>query len=176
MLMPEFCNITYKKCTCSHAQFLLSISTTTYLENYAYLWEDEGNSYLERFYSKASILTELNKSAVNFFLVYVEGTVAGYYKTKFVEVADQGKIFLELDKLYLLNDFIGKQLGKQILAHIERKAISQGHNEVSLSVMDSSPAKFFYLNNGYQLTTETKLTYPFMKQQYTMLLTLKKRL
>lgn len=131
---------------------------------------------MERFYSEENILRELEDPTVKYFLIYCEGNLAGYYKTKTISSSKQNSSALKIDKLYLLKAFTGKALGKQVLQQIEEAAVMEGNKEVSLHVMDSSPAKGFYLKNGYQQTGKTILSYPNMKQQYNVLLTLKKAL
>jgi GNAT superfamily N-acetyltransferase len=174
--MPSTCKVDYVKCVLPLDPLLVSISTKTYLENYLYLWEDQAISYLQTFYSEETFLRELNDPTLNYYLIYVQEIPAGFFKIKVVEASHKTGTSLMIDKLYLLKQFTGKQVGKQVLAHIEELALLQGFKLLSLQVMDSSPAKLFYLKNGYQQTGETRLTYPFIKKAYNLLLTLEKEL
>jgi GNAT superfamily N-acetyltransferase len=174
-IMQQNNNITYVQCVPPLDTLLLSISRTTYLENYGYLWEDQGQSYLEKFYSEENYSRELEDPAIDYYLIYVGITPAGFFKTKRLSSPELTGSSLEIDKLYLFKKFTGKKVGKQVLSEIECLAILQGHKEISLQVMDSSPAKLFYQKNGYTEVNQTRLTYPFMKQQYNLLLTLKKK-
>lgn len=174
--MPETFKLTYVKCEQPVDPLLLSISRTTYLENYCHLWEDQGRSYLQRFYSEESLLSELQNALVSCYLIYLDSTPVGFFKTKGVETSDLNGLSMIIDKLYLLRGFTGKQIGKQVLSHIEELAVVQGYKQLSLQVMDSSPAKFFYLKNAYIQSGENRLEYPFMKKAYNVILTLEKNI
>jgi GNAT superfamily N-acetyltransferase len=172
--VPENCNITFVKCVLPLDPLLLRIATTAYLENYEYLWDDGGISYLNTFYNKETFLRELENPSISFYLIYVEEVPAGFFKIKRNVNRQTPEKSLDIDKLYLLKEFTGRQLGKQVLHYIEKQAGLQGHKQVSLQVMDSSPAKSFYLRNGYVQTDETRLAYPFMKPGLNLIVTLEK--
>jgi GNAT superfamily N-acetyltransferase len=174
--MPETCNLSYVECEQRVGPLILSISRTTYLENYSYLWEDEGRSYLQRFYSEEGLLSDLQNPMVSLYLIYLDDIAVGFFKLKRLDSPELNGSSMMIDKLYLLKAFTGKQIGKQVLTHIEELACVEGYKQVSLQVMDSSPAKFFYLKNGYIQTGEDSLGYPYMKKAYNVILTLEKKI
>lgn len=169
--------VTYVKCILPLNPLLLTISVQTYLENYRYLWEDEGVSYLEKFYSKDAFISDLQNPDYNYYLIYFDGAPAGYYKTKtesnsLEDTAATRSMYLE--KLYILKAFTGKGLGSEVLRYIETMARTEGIKILSLQVMDCSPAKSFYLKNNFKLVKESRLDYPFIKQEYNLILSMEK--
>jgi GNAT superfamily N-acetyltransferase len=173
--MPETSTVTYVKCILPLNPLLLRISVETYLENYKYLWEDEGVSYLRRFYNEDAFLTDLQNPSYSYYLIYVDGAAAGYFKTRTnspEHTAATRSIYLE--KLYILRAFTGKGLGGEVLRHIETMARTEGIKILLLQVMNCSPAKSFYLKNNFILIEQTRLTYPFIKQEYNLILSMEK--
>jgi GNAT superfamily N-acetyltransferase len=174
-MIPEIRTVTYVKCGLPLNPLLLSISVQTYLENYRYLWDDEGVSYLEKFYNKETFLRDLQNPSYSYHLIYVDGEIAGYFKTKINSDEDgSGTRSMYLDKLYILKAFIGKRIGTEVLLYMESLAKIEGIKVLSLQVMDCSPAKTFYLKNNYKQIEQTRLGYPLMKKEYNLILSMEK--
>jgi len=172
--MQETGKLSFVKSVLPLDPLLFEISRTTYLENYLHLWEDEGESYLNRFYSQENFLRELQMPLLSYYITYVDHIPVGFFKINKVDAPDGIAGSLEIDKLYILKKFTGRQLGSEVLQHIEDLAMCEGYKQISLQVMDSSRAKFFYLKNGYSQVSEMRLTYPYMKADLNLILTLQK--
>jgi GNAT superfamily N-acetyltransferase len=152
---------------------LYDIAIQTYKQTYTYLWTDEGEAYLNRFYKKDDLEKDLVTPDVIYFLVYADDRVAGYFKVKQNALLPYSKKqCLEIEKLYLLQQFTGKGMGKAIVNFINDLSKNQQHPILWLKVMESSPAKSFYEAFGFKQTDRTYLDYPFMIDEYRWLLTL----
>src|SRR5476651_2345821 len=143
--------VTIRKCINNDIPVLLDIAIRSYREAYEYLWDDNGDSYVRRFYSKEILEREMAMGGINYFLVYANGEAAGYLKTTDNELPpDENKESLEIDKIYFLNQFKKKGLGKQAMLFIENIARVQHKSLIWLKVMESSTAIPFYLAHGFK--------------------------
>ncbi|SFB44576.1 GNAT family N-acetyltransferase [Algoriphagus aquimarinus] len=77
------------------------------------------NAYLEEAFTEEQFTEELENPASVFFLLEVDGDLAGYAKVNFVpaqtDLHDNSS--LEVARLYLLEKYIGMGLGKVLLNH-----------------------------------------------------------
>ncbi|WP_439488847.1 GNAT family N-acetyltransferase [Algoriphagus sp.] len=77
------------------------------------------NAYLEEAFTEEQFAEEMENPASVFFLLEVEGDLAGYTKVNFVPAQTDlhNNSSLEVARLYLLEEFIGRGLGKVLLTH-----------------------------------------------------------
>lgn len=161
-----------KQCDIKQADLLHNIAIQTYKQTYTYLWQDDGAAYLKRFYEKVRLEKDLATAGVTYFLVYSDNKAAGYFKVKENSIAPGNlQQSLEIDKLYLLQQFIGRGIGKTVMNFIFDLAKQQQCPVLWLKVMESSPARLFYEAYGFKQTERTLLDYPFMIDEYRWLLT-----
>ncbi|SHM21305.1 GNAT family N-acetyltransferase [Mucilaginibacter sp. OK098] len=165
--------IDIKQCDINHTDVLHDIAIQTYKQTYTYLWADDGAAYLNRFYKKDDLEKELITPGVTYFLVYADDKAAGYFKLKQSALLPYSNYqCLEIEKLYLLQQFAGKGTGKTIMTFISDLAKQQQRPILWLRVMESSPAKLFYEAFGFKQTDKVFLDYPFMIDEYRWLLTM----
>ena len=151
---------------------LLDIAIRSYRETYEYLWDDQGDAYVNRFYSKDILEREIAMEGVSYFLIYADDEAAGYFKTTENALApDENNNCLEIDKIYFLTQYKRKGIGKQVMQFIEQLARVKHKTQLWLKVMDSSTAIPFYLANGFTQVKSTRLDYPYMKDEYRNILT-----
>lgn len=169
--------VTIRKCNIDDVPQLLDIAIKSYRETYEYLWDDQGDTYVSRFYSKEILEREIAMQGVSYFLVYDNGEAAGYFKTTENALAPgENNNWLEIDKIYFLNQFKRKGIGKQVMQFIENLARVQHKTQLWLKVMDSSTAIPFYQAHGFTQVKHTRLDYPHMKDEYRVILTFTRRL
>jgi len=162
----------FKKCNKSDIPLLLDIAIRSYRETYEYLWDDKGDSYVRKFYSKEILEEEIAAEGVNYFLVYDNDEAAGYFKTTENALAPhEKKDCLEIEKLYFLKQFTRKGIGKQAMLFIENLARNQHKSLLWLKVMDSGDAVPFYKANGFTQVDSARLNHPHMKDEYRIILT-----
>ncbi|MFI5138482.1 MAG: GNAT family N-acetyltransferase [Sphingobacteriales bacterium] len=162
----------FKKCNNSDIPLLLDIAIRSYRETYEYLWDDDGDSYVRRFYSEEILEEEIATGGINYFLVYNDDNPAGYFKTTENALAPhEKKDCLEIEKLYFLKRFTGKGIGKQTILFLENLAREQQKSILWLKVMESGAAVPFYRTNGFTQVDSARLNHPHMKDEYRVILT-----
>jgi len=160
-------------CDITQVDTLTDIAIKTYKQHYSYLWLDSGNAYIGRVYGKDNLLADLAKPGAHYFFVYDDSELLGYFRIK--KKAYPGnpqQSGLEISKLYLLQQAIGKGIGGKIMAFIFDWAKSHQCTIVWLMVMESSPAKTFYESFGFKHTGRSYLDYQNMVDEYRWILTM----
>jgi GNAT superfamily N-acetyltransferase len=165
--------ITIKECQTSQLDLLFEMAKQTYNDTYQYLWSDGGAWYLDKFYKKTEFKEELESPTVFYFLIYEADKAIGYFKIKKNGIAPYPESHCtEIEKLYLLKEYIGKGIGKTIMEFIISLSKEQARPVLWLKVMESSPAKYLYEKCGFTQTDKIYLDYPAMKKEYRWLLTM----
>ncbi len=165
--------ITIKECQSSELDLLFEIAIQTYNDAYHYLWTDGGAWYLDKIYKKTEFKQELLSPAIFYFLIYDADQAIGYFKIKKNVIAPFPESHcIEIEKLYLLKEYIGKGIGKTIMEFIVSRSKEQARPVLWLKVMESSPAKYLYEKCGFIQTDKVYLDYPAMKKEYRWLLTM----
>ncbi|MCO5947031.1 GNAT family N-acetyltransferase [Mucilaginibacter flavidus] len=164
--------ITITQCDISQLYLLAEIAITSYKQTYNYLWLDEAEAYLKKFYDTADFKTDIAKPGVYYFFVYADDELVGYFKLKeSLSSLNSEKKCLEIEKLYLLQSATGKGIGKTVMNFIFDFANKKQCTTLLLQVMESSPAKLFYESYGFKQTGRARLDYPFLIDEYRWILT-----
>lgn len=110
-------------------------------------------AYYERTFSVAKIASGLAKSENVFWLAYVNDLPLGYGKLKLnsdSSFIDTKKV-CQLQKIYVLKDFLAQKNGYQLQDHVITKAIELDYRYIWLSVLNSNErAVRFYKRNGFE--------------------------
>ncbi len=164
--------ITITQCEISHLNLLADIAIISYKQTYNYLWLDEAESYLKRFYNLADFEADIKKTGVYYFFVYADDDLIGYFKLKeSLSSLNSEKKCLEIEKLYLLQSATGKGIGKTVMNFIFDFADKKQCTTLLLQVMESSPAKLFYESYGFKQTSRARLDYLFLIDEFRWILT-----
>lgn len=164
--------ITITPCGIGQLDLLVDIAITSYKQTYNYLWLDEAEAYLKRFYNKADFKADIATPAVYYFFVYDGEEPIGYFKLKeSLSPLNPEQKHLEIEKLYLLQQATGKGTGKTVMNFILEFANKKQFTMLLLQVMETSPAKLFYESYGFKQTDRTRLDYPFLIDEYRWILT-----
>ena len=110
------------------------------------------NVKLVGIYNEEKLYRELSNPNSSFFFVYVDERVAGYLKlNEFAAQTDINDIdSLELERIYILKEFQGAGLGKDLLDYTISIAIEHGKKHIWLGVWEHNErAKRFYDKNGF---------------------------
>lgn len=147
--MPLF----FKQCTIEDLNVLLDISRVTFKDTYASQNDPEDfKNYMEEAFASDRIMQELSNGASLFYLAYADDEPVGYFKLNTeggqTDINEPGSV--ELERIYLLKSYQGKQLGKELV----RKAleVSKGLNAsyLWLGVWNKNTrAIAFYEKNGF---------------------------
>lgn len=167
----------FKRCDPADITILHDIALRTYNEHYTHLWDDQGASYLETFYSRSLFESNLQDPECQHYLIYHDTALAGYFKLR-VKALEPYRVedCLELNKIYILKAFTGLGIGHKTLSFISALASKMNRHLLWVNVMEQSRAKDFYEQNGFNRVKELRLNYPHMKADLNCLSTYKKQL
>lgn len=109
------------------------------------------NAYLEEAFTEEQFIEELENPASVFFLLEVDGVLAGYAKVNFVpaqtDLHDNSS--LEVARLYLLENYVGSGYGKILLTHAINFAKLNKKKYLWLGVWEKNTRAIkFYEKNG----------------------------
>lgn len=109
--------------------------------------------YLQTAFCEEQIRNELTEAGTYFFLAFDESTLAGYAKVRVSnEVLELlGNNAIELQRIYVINTFMGRGVGRELLTTCLRHAASHKFEWIWLGVWERNyNAQRFYLSAGFQ--------------------------
>ena len=150
-------------------QLLYSVCRQSYIQSFADHWVEGGLAwYLEKVYGMDVLERDLKNPGINYFISYYEGVPAGFLKVKQNSpLSDQihGK-HLEIEKLYFLEAYKRKGIGKRMIGSAIELANDLGISVLWLAVIDSNQSAIaFYENNGFRFFDKTRLEIPYFKDE-----------
>lgn len=145
--------IRIRKATINDCESLLEIGKITFSETFAST-NSEGNmkDYLAKNFSKANLTLEINNPLSEFYLAFLEKRVIGFLKVNFgkaqTEIQDEKGI--ELERIYVLNEFHGKKIGQLLLDKALQIARNNESQYLWLGVWENNfKALKFYEKNWF---------------------------
>jgi ribosomal protein S18 acetylase RimI-like enzyme len=139
-------------------QLIESLGRETYRQHFAHIWSESGLvTYLESHFSKAALIAQLKTPYLRYYIPYVNDVAAGIFKVKIssqIPAApfDRG---LELEKIYLLQQFTGRGIGRIIIQESEELARNEDQRFLWLDVLKSNArAKKLYESMGFSTVGE----------------------
>lgn len=164
----------FKPCNIDQINLLHQLAIQSYKESYTEIWHDQGEAYLEKFYSKSKLESELSDSLCAFFLIYQSETPVGFFKLRENGLPPYDLTeCLELNKIYILRAYTGNKIGYRTLLFIKDLSRAEGRTILWLNVMEASEARNFYERNGFERHMQVMLDYPFIKDGLNVLSTYK---
>lgn len=149
------------------ASELSAMCRELHMESFVYLWEDDGEWYLNEVYAVDRIRAELQDPGTNLFFIEREGRRIGYLKLNPYSDLDEEAGGMEIERIYLYREFANKGLGTLAMDAALAIAERYARDYVWLHVMDSSIASIkFYLRRGFSIVGETHLAFEPMKPSY----------
>lgn len=145
--------IDIKKCTLEDLQTLQEISYQTFNETFKDQNSPENMTvYLEKAFNLSQLDTELSNASSQFFFVYVNDEVAGYLKVNSddAQSEEMGDDALEIERIYVKNDFKKQGLGKDLLNKAVEIAFETNKKKIWLGVWENNEnAIAFYRKMGF---------------------------
>lgn len=142
-----------KVCTIQDVSALQQIGKQTFYETFKELNSEENmNNYLQQAFNTEQLENELANPHSFFYLLNVNGQVAGYLKLNVLEAQTEpmGNDSLEIERIYLSNDFQGLGLGKTLFEHAYSRALEWNKNKIWLGVWEKNEhAIGFYKKMGF---------------------------
>lgn len=138
----------------TEAEALLHIGKKTFLDAFSHLNTPEDiKIYSDSFLTIGRITAELNNPDSVFYFVVDEDIIIGYLKLNYA--ASQTELLdteaVEIERIYVLSGYQGRQIGQQLLDHAIAIAQSKSLKYIWLGVWENNTnAIRFYQGNGFE--------------------------
>ena len=145
--------IEIRKSTVSDLETIQNISIQTFKETFAAVNTPENiANYVKERFNSEQLTTELNSANSQFYVAYSNAEAVGYLKINFGDAQTESinTNALEVQRIYVLQNFHGKNIGQLLLDEVKKIAISSGVDSVWLGVWEENHrALRFYTKNGF---------------------------
>jgi len=150
--------ITIRKCILNDLIDLQEVSYKTFDDTFALLnTESNIKSYLENAFTRDKLLYELTNDYSSFYFIFWGDTLAGYMKLNEYQVQTDisDPKSMEIERIYVLNEFQGKGLGKHLLNKAIEIAKKQQKSHIWLGVWEKNnkAIQFYKSNSFYKIGT-----------------------
>lgn len=148
--------VIFKVCGPEEASTVAEVGRETYRQTFEDLYDaDVMTQYLERAFDISAVTRELANPQSRFWLLEVEGHVAGYLKMNWglaqTELQEDGGI--EIERIYLLRAFQGRGYGRALFDQAMDFARASGSRFIWLGVWENNDrAIAFYMSRGFEIT------------------------
>ena len=137
------------------ADVIALLGRVTFNETFGHLFSNKNDlrEYFDSTFSVNKIERSLSKPNNVYWIAFVERLPVGYAKLKLNSPSQfiTGKNVSQLQKIYVLKDFLSMKIGFHLQGLLLNKAKESGSNEIWLSVLKSNErAVNFYLKNGFK--------------------------
>lgn len=145
--------IVFKKCSVSDIDQLVQISKATFIDAFeSDNNPDDFNVYIDFAFNKSKLTEELENPFTTFYFVYADHDLVGYFKLNENDAQSElkGKDSMELERIYVIREFQGIGLGKQMLQHVKKLVSQSTKTFLWLGVWEKNKAAIkFYETNGF---------------------------
>ncbi|WP_298505601.1 GNAT family N-acetyltransferase [uncultured Maribacter sp.] len=146
--------IIIKPATLEDAVSIALLGRITFTETFGNLFSDKQDllEYLDRTFAVDKIKKGIGKNNNAFFVAFIEGLPVGYGKLKLNSENEflEDTNICQLQKIYVLSDFLSLGIGKKLHKTLILAALEKGYEAIWLSALDSNQRAIdFYKNYGY---------------------------
>lgn len=146
-------NVSIKKVANNEVLQLQAIASQTFTETFAALNTEENmRKYLTENLSIETLNKELNNHNSEFYFALDNHNIIGYLKVNFSDAQTETSHLnsLEIERIYVLKDYQGKQVAQQLFNKALEIAKHQHLNYIWLGVWEENPrAIAFYKKHGF---------------------------
>ena len=114
------------------------------------LSQDQIDYMLQQMYSEEEISNHLENPNYHYYLILKAETAAGFIGFEF----HYENATTKLHRIYLLEDFKGRGLGKAAINFLKGKSSETSDNRIILNVNKNNPAKQMYESQGFNIYKE----------------------
>ena len=137
------------------AQFIALLGRVTFTETFGHLFRDQQDliDYYNMTFSVQKIEDGMKKQNNIFWIAFVNQLPVGYAKLKLNSKSEflDSEDVCQLQKIYVLKDFLSMKIGFELQDSLLKKAKELGFKTVWLSVLDSNERAIkFYRNTGFE--------------------------
>jgi len=151
-------NIIIKAGTVKEVLLLQQVSIVTFIDTYAtYNTPENMQLYIDTYFNYDRLWNELNDTAIQYFLAFINDEIVGYIKLRTVDepVELEGKKHIEIERIYVLPEHKGRQIGKKLISHAVGIATQQQYQVIWLGVWEENKnAITFYTKQGFAIFGE----------------------
>ena len=136
------------------AELIALLARITFTETFGHLFRDTKDlkNYLAQIFGVQKIRAGLNKENNVFWLAHIDGLPVGYAKLKKYSPSPflDGDHICQLQKIYVLKEFLDLKIGKALQNELLNHAKNLGMKKIWLSVLKSNErAVGFYHKHGF---------------------------
>ena len=153
--------VTIKRAGVSDAAIVALLGRLTFQETFSALFlqhEHELKQYLDKTFCVGKIEASIGKAQNRYWTASVDGLPVGYGKLKFPskDAARKAGAPAQLQKIYVLSDFISQNVGHKLMDEIWAEGARLAVDEMWLNVLSSNERAIrFYERHGWMRTGET---------------------
>ncbi|RDY60829.1 GNAT family N-acetyltransferase [Flagellimonas nanhaiensis] len=140
----------------SDAATIALLGRFTFTETFGHLFGDQQDllDYLDRTFNVEKLHNSIDKPNNLYWLAFVDNLPIGYAKLKLNSSSPfiESNNICQLQKIYVLKDFLSKKVGLTLQSKLLEKAQNLGYEEIWLSVLkENLRAIRFYEKNGFRI-------------------------
>lgn len=152
---------------------VVELARKTFRETYeAYNDPDELRMYMDRALTRKVLEDELRANGSAWYIAYLDNRPVGFFKLRWDSVARNlpGKVALELQRIYVLQEYQGFSIGRALIQYARAFAKDNGYNTIWLQVWQkNAKAIKFYQDAGFVVyETSTFLMGTEVQQDFLM--------
>lgn len=160
--------VSIRQMTIGDLALLNEVCCETYARNFHYHWEPGGlELYLEDVFGLDVLEEELQDDNTGYYIANIGDKPVAFMKL-IRSPRVNGEIMeedIELDKLYVLPEYKGMQVGKKLMELAFKIASEENRKRYWLVVLESNqPAISFYEKLGFCFHSRLSIHYPFFKE------------
>ncbi|MFS4493224.1 N-acetyltransferase family protein [Maribacter sp. 2308TA10-17] len=145
------------------AKDIALLGRITFNETFGALFKDPEDlrTYLNQTFSVKKIASSLGKTNNVFWIAFVDGLPVGYAKLRLKSPTSfmKQENVSQLQKIYVLKDFLSMKIGKRLQEVLISEAAKNGSQEIWLSVLESNQRAIrFYEKNDFKTVGEHKFS------------------
>lgn len=134
--------------------YIALLGRITFTETFGHLFNDNNDllHYLDKTFSVDKIKGGLDKNNNVFLIAFYKELPVGFAKLKFNSESEfiEEKKICQLQKIYVLKDFLSKKIGFMLQEKLLKIAIQNGNHKIWLSVLESNERAInFYNKSGF---------------------------
>lgn len=166
---PKMNQVLIRKATIEDAEFIALLARVTFTETFGTHFRDRQDlvNYYNTTFSVSKLRSSIAKSNNIFWIAFCDDLPVGYSKLKLIsktEFIDSDAVS-QLQKIYVLNDFLSMKIGQKMLDTIVEETKMIKSTYLWLSVLKSNErAVCFYEKNGFEHIGE--LTFDIGKEHF----------
>lgn len=147
--------INIQKATVADSELIARIGSETFLESHGHSASAKDiESFITKTYNKEAITTEFKNQNAHYYIILVNGKVAGFSKVEIDAVSPfvQETNITKLQRIYLLKEFYGQNLGAKLFDFNIEFSKKNNQKGIWLAVwVENNRAIKFYEKKGFKI-------------------------